>query len=250
MIIKTKDFEIECIHTEYDNIFFSNKKTIKITKFEINTQNINKKFYAAMKKYNIAFAYIEIDPSNHNLKRQMHEIGFYYCTTTSKIINRNISKIDYSNLEDAQFQMFEDKTINGLNKIIQIIEDKFDWGRFYEDYYLNKFATDRMKIMLNKLHKDNDVKFLFAKNKKEVVGFFIYKVKVNFIDAVFAGINQKNKVKGINFWLAWHKYVLEEERINRVKTLISLANIGVINIYSKLGYSFYQPKEDYHFFTK
>ena len=249
MIIQDNHFDIDYTHTEYDDIFFDNKKTIQINRFIVKNYNISSSFDFLMKENDIVFAYIEIDPTNVDIKNSLKISGFYYCTTTSKLMNKDISQIDYSDYDDQQYEMFMDNTNFGLTQIIKIIEGKFGWGRFYEDCNLNKHATKRMKIILTKLYDEKNINFLFARNENGITGFLVFEKLNTSINAIFAGINQNNKMKGSTFWLGWHKYIFERIGIKYVKTSISLANIGVLNIYSALGYKFYQPKEDYHFFS-
>ena len=61
MIIQDNHIEINYTHTEYDDIFFDNKKTIRINNFIVKNHNARVHWFF-MKENDIVFAYIEIDP--------------------------------------------------------------------------------------------------------------------------------------------------------------------------------------------
>ena len=91
----------------------------------------------------------------------------------------------------------------------------------------------------------NDLKK--SKNYRVLLNEFEIK---NYTEAIFAGIDHsiKSQFDGYLNLQAFHKYLFTTEKINYIKTSITLSNLGVLNIYNKLNYSFYNVKEDYHFF--
>ena len=104
-------------------------------------------------------------------------------------------------------------------------------------------------ISENNLSKSS---FVVIKNQFDIpLGYFIHKKANKFQELVFAGLNANFIEIGLGdkIWNKFH-YFLKSKFIDKTQTSISISNIGVLNIYSKLGYTFKNIKEHYHFYSE
>jgi len=244
MIYQEEDCIIEFTYTDYDDFLTPGKRTIKISKLIID--NNLKSFENFIKTHNIGFVSFEVKPSDLELKKKLSKLHFYYCNTTAKLFKSNLPSITY--LLDLPV-IIETKEYKDFTKVKSIIKQKFGWGRIYEDIFLNKFASRRMEFVLENLFHDEVTHLLIAKDRDDIVGYFIYKSVNNGVEAVFAGIdkNLHSQYNGLMCFLGFHKYLFEFNKYTFIKTSISLTNLAILNIYIQLGYSFIKVKEDFHY---
>jgi hypothetical protein len=193
---------------------------------------------------------IKISPSNFFLKELLYQSGFYYVTTTIDLYDTNIQTKKYPN--PLLVQTFrEEKKILALKEIELMMLSNFDHGKFFEDFNLKHLALTRQEEVLSNLSRDNDVTFsLLFNHKGTAVGYFIHKSNDEFEHLIFAGTSSTELYRGIgeDVWNSFHNFI-QNTGITKTKTLISLSNAGVLNIYSKLGYKFRRPLEQYHFLS-
>ena len=242
-----KDCFIEYTYTDYDDFLTPGKRTIKITKLLIDN---NLEFFSKfIKIYNVGFASIEVKPSDFEVKKKLSKLRFYYCNTTAKLFKSNLKSILYP--EDLPV-VIETKEVKDLTYVKSIIKKKFGWGRIYEDIFLNESASLRMEFVLEKLFHEEVTHLLIAKDGEDVVAYYIYKTLNNGVEAVFAGIDISlhSQYNGLMCFFGFHKYLNDIKKCTLIKTSISLTNLAVLNIYIKLGYTFFEAKEDYHYYKE
>jgi hypothetical protein len=248
MIFEDDNLKIDYFHTEYDDFLINNGKiSIKINKLDKKNDNFVSSFLFFAETAQIGFASLEVKPDDLAKKKLLNEISFYYCNTTASLFNKNIGSIEYpQNLPD----IYKDKSNESLKKIIDITDKRFGWGRIYEDLNLYDKGHERMVLILKNILKREESNILLSKDNENIIGFYIFENRKNYTEAIFAGIDHsiKSQFDGYLNLQAFHKYLFTTEKINYIKTSITLSNLGVLNIYNKLNYSFYNVKEDYHFF--
>lgn len=245
-----QDIEINYKNTKHDDVLIGGR-TIEVFEFEEkNNLVISNPFELLFYSTSVAFAMIKISPANFFLKELLYRSGFYYVTTTIDLYEVNIQTKRYPNPLGVQTFTREKKTY-ALKEIKKMMLNNFGHGKFFEDFNLKHLAFIRQEEVLNNLSNDSDVSFSLLYNVAgKIVGYFVHKSIDDFENLIFAGTNCHELYMGIgdDVWNSFHNF-LQNEGIKKTKTLISLSNTGVLNIYSRLGYKFRRPREQYHFLS-
>lgn len=243
---KSTSFEIKYLHTEYDDILL-NGKSIEI--IEINgIEALNKSnFIEFINDCNIKFIIYKISSKELLLKKKLSEIGFYYVTSTVQLYEFNLLEKSYIN--NSNLFICEKNRDENFLIIKKLMLENFYHGKFYEDFNLNYLSNQRQNLVLNNLYKDSLNNFVVINNEINFpVGYFIHKKNSKYQELIFAGLNKEIFELGLGdkVWNKFHFY-LKSISIEKTHTSISLSNIGILNIYSKLGYTFKYLKEHYHY---
>lgn len=238
--------QIDYLLTEYDDFLVKPKRSGKLIKITGSKEEIKICFQKMCNSEDLGFLYYEVKPSDIVTKILLKYLGFYYCNTTCKAFNKNIDLME-TNENELVVHESDQKT---KDQIKQIMTNKFGWGRIYEDIHLHDKAVNRMQMVIDKLICDPNVIFITAKDFDKLIAYYIYVSKGKYIDAKFAGVNpnEKTNYTGKDCFRAFHKYIHEKESMNYVKTSISLSNLGILNLYSNLGYTFHSVVEDFHYY--
>jgi hypothetical protein len=187
----------------------------------------------------IRFVYTRIDFENKSLRRLLMIRGFYVGETSLQITKKNINKYDLKlpmlTLNDLRRSSKMDLVFNSL---CEIARDSFDYGRFHDDVFIdNSLARKRyLNWMQDLIEQDNEI--YYFESKGEIIGFHIQKL-LNPVAAELVFTGAKKGSTGIAVPI-WHSVLinLRDRGIAEANTLISGSNIGVMNLYSLLGFSF------------
>ena len=157
--------------------------------------------------------------------------------------------LDKSYINNSDITICEDNRDQNFSIIKKLMLENFNHGKFYEDFNLNYLSHERQDLILNNLYKDSLNNFVLIKNESNTpLGYFIHKKNNKYQELIFAGLNKEIFEFGLGdkIWNKFHFY-LKSNLIEKTHTSISMTNIGVLNIYSKLGYTFKNIKEHYHY---
>jgi hypothetical protein len=245
-IYKNVGFEIKYLHTEYDDILL-NGKTIEI--IDINGIDILNKinFIEFINDCKIKFIIYKIPSNDLLLKKKLSEIGFYYVTSTMQLFEFNLFDKSYTN--NSNLSICDDNREQNFLIIKKLMLENFNHGKFYEDFNLYYLSNERQELILHNLYNDILNNFVVIRNESNTpLGYFIHKKELKYQELIFAGINKEIFELGLGdkIWNKFHFY-LKSNLIEKTHTSISMSNIGVLNIYSKLGYTFKNIKEHYHY---
>ena len=186
----------------------------------------------------IRFVYTRIDFENKSLRRFLMTRGFYVGETSLQITKTNINKYDLKlpmiTLKDLRLSPKRDLVFDSL---CEIAKDAFDYGRFHDDPFIdNSLARKRYFNWMHDLMKqDNEI--YYFESKGEIMGLHVQKV-VNPAAAELVFTGAKKGSTGIAVPI-WHSVLinLRDRGITEANTLISASNIGVMNLYSFLGFT-------------
>jgi len=122
----------------------------------------------------------------------------------------------------------------------------FSHGRFSEDL---KVSPDRAHARygnwVQDLLNDNNVSSLFLYKEKKLIGFMFYSTIEVTASLLLGGMDPSFSHLAAKFW-SHVFHVLKEGDIFYVNTVISAANVGVINLYSFFNFSFKECLMGYH----
>lgn len=181
---------------------------------------------------------IRVDPLAD--KRLLNQYGFYYCDTLIE------PRCNAARLRPVQHP---DATISkelDAERTLAIGHGAFAHGRFHRDFNLPKAAAD--------LRYDNWLKQLL--DSGQVYGLYWQDVLAGFIghrnnSLVLHALAEQQLGKGrAKFW--WSKVCNEllASGCDEIKSSISASNLGALNLYASLGFSFSNPHDIYHRMTR
>ncbi|MEA5536127.1 hypothetical protein [Crocosphaera sp. XPORK-15E] len=205
------------------------------------------------------FIQARIPKQNIKIVHLLEKIGFYYVETTIEPqINFKRNNIFQDFLNDKtiflpqKYSLEKFKTIqenkdniSQYNKIKSIAEESFSEDRFHIDFNCSEdIANLRFSYWVDDLYNDNDVIFYSLEYLGKTIAFLCHKNQ----NLILAGFSKQyvNSGLGAFFWLS----VLEQmliQGISQAKTLISINNVSVLNLYSRIGFRFKNVSVTLHY---
>lgn len=196
-------------------------------------------------KYKESYVLIasRIDASQIELKKIFFLCGF---VTIEHTLDVSSFGLDLKKIETI-FNKFpvnvEDYTNENIMEIEDIAAGVFNFGRFYEDPFIEPFkATNRSRYWIGDLINQKAI-IKVLKKKNIVVGFMAYKIKDNRADLILGGIIEKYRHLAYGFWA---NILLNIKNVEEIHTLISSSNIDILNLYSYFGFRFENAQFGFH----
>ncbi len=127
---------------------------------------------------------------------------------------------------------------NDLPAIQEIAVKNFKYGRFAEDPSITEEKNKtRQRLWINDLIKQETI--FIKKIQNSTIGFMAISRPSNIgqVDLILGGVRDTYPVMVYRFWVSIIEQ-LKREGVKSVKTLVSASNIGVINLYARLGFLF------------
>ncbi|WP_353233655.1 GNAT family N-acetyltransferase [Diaphorobacter ruginosibacter] len=181
---------------------------------------------------------IKVDPLTP--KELLHEFGFYYCDTLIEPVCEIQSFVSYPN------DHVEIRSNVALEDLLSICDGAFQHGRFHRDFNLKSSCADaRYNNWLCQLHKSGKVYGLFYEH--ELSGFIAVENGKLLLHAV--SINQRGRGLAKYLWSPVCE-MLFNQGINRITSSVSTTNLAVVNLYSRIGFTFRHPLDVYHRMTR
>ena len=193
-------------------------------------------FNAVAIRSGVKFAYSRVDSSARN-KRAFHAAGFYFAEASYKIQNTRIqasSKFDCLIRSGPELVL---ATPDDHEAIREILAEDFKHGRIHGDPWVTQQqAADRYRNwLLDLINQEHEV--YTYRNKGEVIGLHIQFGSDQSADLVLTGLKRSHALLGASLWAD----VLRMNRlrgVHVVHTMISAANIPIINLYRHFEFQF------------
>lgn len=177
---------------------------------------------------------IKVDPLAN--KQLLNQYDFYYCDTLIEP-RCNAARLRRFQHPDATISKDFDADL-----ILQIGHSAFEHGRFHRDFNLPKYAADlRYDNWLKQLLEAKQVYGLYWKGK--LAGFIGYTNSSLVLHALAKQQRGKGRAK---FWWTAVCVELLANGYDEINSSISASNLGALNLYASLGFSFFNPKDIYH----
>ncbi|TCP19971.1 acetyltransferase (GNAT) family protein [Scopulibacillus darangshiensis] len=169
-------------------------------------------------------------------KALLHRYGFYYCDTLIE---------PYCTYET--FQPFYDPAVSitesvELAMLTEMCLNTFTYDRFHRDFKIDDEQADQRYVnWLTDLYHSGSVFGLRCNGN--AAGFFAYKDGSILLHA----LSEQYRGKGLAkyFWSEACRALFSYD-YHELSSSISAANLAILNVYSKLGFSFRNPVDVYH----
>lgn len=180
---------------------------------------------------------IKVDPLSS--KELLHAHGFYYCDTLMETYCDREGFVSHPHSDVALSQDYD------FEELVDIVRGAFVHGRFHRDFRIDpKQADARYAHWLKSLHEQHAAFALLWQGK--VIGFFAYSANRIALHAIHKDYRGKGLAKF--FWSAACQELFRQGHAKLV-SVISAANIPVLNLYISLGFRFRDPVDVYHKFV-
>ena len=181
---------------------------------------------------------VRVDPLAS--KQLLYKYGFYYCDTLIE---------PYCTAEKLKIQTHPDcsitKSVDWL-ELLPICHGAFEHGRFHRDFNLDHECADtRYDNWLRQLYDKQNVYGLLWSNG--LVGFIAYSGNSLLLHAVDKAYRGQGLAK---YWWGAVCSELFAAGHKEVKSSISAASMGALNLYASLGFGFRNPADIYHLLVK
>ncbi len=172
-------------------------------------------------------------------KVALQKYGFYYCDT---LIEPYCTPERFIPFYDEKVHVTRDITLDAL---LEICHGSFSYGRFHRDFNLTREQSDkRYDNWLAQLHIESKVYGLIYKD--QLAGFIALEKN----SLVLHAIDNKFRGQGLAKYL-WTPICesLYKSDFTEIVSSISAGNLAILNLYSRLGFSFRHSVDVYHKFT-
>lgn len=177
---------------------------------------------------------VKIDPLAS--KKLLHEFGFYYCDT---LIEPHCRRERFRGFDDEAVSFTPSNDFDGLMKIAH---GAFSYDRFHRDFNINKGLADvRYDNWFRQLYSSGNVLTLLYRGAP--AGFFGVEGNKIVLHAVAEGLRGRGLAKYL--WTAVCRALFSRGH-EEIYSSVSAANLAVINLYARLGFSFKNAVDIYH----
>lgn len=184
----------------------------------------------------VQFAYGRFAPTTVN-KQAFHAAGFYFAEASYQLRH---SKIQTSEAFDRLIRpgpLLVPALESELPALQDILAADFEHGRIHEDPWVSQAdAAQRYRNWLRDLHAQSYEIFTY-KLKGEVIGLHVQRTHEGTTDLVLTGAKRSHALLAVSLWAEALK--LNRQRGTRVvHTMISAANIPILNLYRRFEFQF------------
>lgn len=239
--VDTAKFHYAIIPWDSDSL---NNTTVEIENFSVKSSTELKKilirFQSALhlKKGDLIFS--KISPKDYPKILLLDQAGFYYIEQATTLIidlsTWNPSDFIFSGL--GAYRLIP-AVLSDQKTIRKIAGSTFIADRFHLDPNIAKAKANRRfdRWIENSFHSPDTV-YKFVDKHDTIIGFFIVREHPEYAEFRLAGLDPQYVGRGLGKMLYHHMYrLLKEKKYTSIKSVISLNNIQVLNVYMYLTHA-------------
>jgi hypothetical protein len=231
--------ELECRRTPWDDRVFG-FPCAEITHFlaehEAAGLEIFNQFEAWVQEQGVKFAYGRFEPTRQ-VKQLVHQAGFYFAEVSYKICHRKLQSSHTFDRLIRHGPVLEAASDRDHQALRTILSTDFEHGRIHEDPWVKSSAASlRYYNWMADLLAQHFEVYVY-RLKSEVIGIHIQRSEGEKVDLVITGVKRSHALLGASLWA-------EVLRFNRLRgaleahTMISAANIPIVNLYRSFEFQF------------
>lgn len=186
--------------------------------------------------------------------RKMHSLESFGFNIMDSIVTLKMDMIHRPNISvDCNFK-FRTLEESDLLRIIDIIDNLYSYGRFFEDTILdNEDANILYKQWITNEIKDESIDVIGIEYKNELVGFisckYIESKTNNEREGIISLVGIDKSYQGLGIGKKLMNYVLTNFYDNKAKTVYvgtQIDNIGALNFYISSGFRVQNSSNSFH----
>ncbi len=194
-------------------------------------------FDAEVAARGVKFAYGRFRGDSAALKRAVHGAGFYYAESSYRICHRKVAstgKLDRMIRRGLALAPAQEQHHAAIR---DILASDFDHGRIHEDPWVERAtAARRYRDWLPDLLLQRHEVYVYLL-RDEVIGLHIQRRTGAVADLVLTGVKRSHSLLGVSLWAEVMR-MLRDQSVAEAHTLISAANIPIMNLYRSFEFDF------------
>lgn len=175
---------------------------------------------------------------------RLQEAGFRYVETAYRLGLRSLARYEPPARVTRRVVLREAAPADRPALVAQAA-DSFRYGRFAEDPWIDPDVNRRRQIDWMEGLLDGRARVLVADVEGAPGAFMALRTQGPEADLILAGTRPKLAVLAYPLWISVIEQ-LRTEGVERAHTMISAANLGVVNLYGTLGFRFEQALVGLH----
>lgn len=230
---------LECRRTPWDERVFG-FPCAEITHFQAEHQaaglDVLHQFEAWAQVQGVQFAYGRFEPTRL-VKQLVHQAGFYFAEASYRIRHHKLQGSEAFDRLIRPGPLLESAKEADHEALRTILASDFEHGRIHEDPWVEPaVASLRYRNWLTDLLAQQHEVYTY-RLKGEVIGLHIQRGEGEKVDLVLTGVKRSYALLGVSLWAE----VLRLNRLRGVRethTLISAANVPILNLYRRFEFQF------------
>ncbi len=178
---------------------------------------------------------LRIQGQNQPLKITLQQNGYRFVETSLKMKLNNLERTDLYKEFGTNINI-EQPAEQDFAQIRNIARDDFAFGRFHEDPLIpGELARNRYYHWIDELTKQGKEFLIFKKNNL-VISFLAYQKMNSDAELILGGSKTSHGYISYYFWSTILDY-FKKSGIRKIRTTISAANLGILNLYIRFGFT-------------
>jgi hypothetical protein len=230
---------LECRRTPWDDRVFG-FPCAEITHFQAQHTgagiDVFSQFDTWAQTEDMQFAYGRFEPTRL-VKQVVHKAGFYFAEASYQAHHYKLQSSDHLDRLIRPGPVLELSTKADHQTLRVILANDFEHGRIHEDPFVEaNLASLRYQNWLTDLLAQQDEVYSY-RLKGELIGLHIQRCEGDKVHMILTGVKRSHALLGVSLWA-------EVMHINRLRgmrqahTLISAANIPIVNLYRRFEFQF------------
>lgn len=245
-------------------------RNLGVPSYELNTKYLSKitseilahEVEDLQNKYNKLFIFARLQKKEIRYATILEHQGFYIIESTvspymnlnknealGKFIDNNISYIPKRYKQEVlkPHTLTHDEKHRNKHVLKKIAEESFAYDRFHLDQNCSAEVADcRFSLWVEDLISDTKVTFDVLQLNDEVIGFIAK--KENYL--ILGGFKKKYLLAGFGgYFILSTCSILKEQNYPVAKTLVSINNLLIVNLYAGVGFKFEDTRYSFHFWS-
>ncbi|WP_162626201.1 hypothetical protein [Aeromonas salmonicida] len=194
------------------------------------------------------FEYVQARVEHIREKRRLLEnTGFYYAELSYELSFHNPKRYVFERDLSRRLLLFPVTSQQDIALIKTMAVDNFKYGRMLEDLYIDYTAAkQRTANWIDALARSPHELYL-AKHGDKAVGFHAQRPSMNGcgLDWILTGACSEYSMLSVPLWHAAFR-LAQDRDIQKITTMISAANVGVLNLYNSFPFHIDRALCGYH----
>lgn len=238
---------LECRRTPWDEKVF-NFPCAEITNFQVESEAEGLAVLSNFEKWaeieQLKFAYGRFRPSKI-IKQLVHQADFYFAEASFRLRHYKLQNTEVFDKLIRTGPKLEKAKESDYEVLRTIMANDFNHGRIHEDPWVDSIAaSQRNENWLNDLVGQLNEIYVY-RLKEEVIGLHIQRTENQRVCLVLTGVKSSHALLGASLWAEVIK-LNRLRSISELYTIISAANIPIVNLYRLFEFQFEELLIGFH----
>ena len=203
------------------------------------------RFDAEADRHDAGFAYTRVSGDAKAQRRALSEAGFYHAESSYRVAHSQVQRATATDRYLRRGTELRPALETDFEAIADILERAFEHGRLHEDLYITReLAGLRYRRWLPDLVAQHAEIYAYVAGS-EVIGLHVQRRSGDVADLIVTGVKSSHALMGVPLWAEVMR-LIRSQGVREARTLISAANVPIMNLYSRLEFTFQELLCGYH----